>query len=131
MALTGWSCFVGDEEKKKRKKKKKKDGAAAVKASSEKVQEVQMEAEPSEQKRKHLTADCDPETTSTQKTPGKLSEKKRRRSQTAEGSESDVPPKIRKTSESETVIKEKDEADMSKFSFISFSLVHKTCNYYI
>lgn len=102
-----------DEEKKKRKKKKKKDGAAAVKASSEKVQEVQMEAEPSEQKRKHLRADCDPETTSTQKTPGKLSEKKRRRSQTAEGSESDVPSKIRKTSESEAVIKEKDEANMN------------------
>uniref|UniRef100_A0A3B5L1Z2 La-related protein 7 n=1 Tax=Xiphophorus couchianus TaxID=32473 RepID=A0A3B5L1Z2_9TELE len=93
------------------KKKKKKDGtAAAAKASAEKVQEVAMEAEPSEHKRKHVTAYCDPETSSTQKTPGKLSEKKRRRSQTAEGSESDVPSKIRKTSESETGHKEEDEA---------------------
>ncbi|XP_032439963.1 la-related protein 7 [Xiphophorus hellerii] len=98
-----------EEEKKKRKKKKKKDGTAA-KASAEKVQEVAMEAEPSEHKRKHVTAYCDPETSSTQKTPGKLSEKKRRRSQTAEGSESDVPSKIRKTSESETGHKEEDEA---------------------
>ncbi|KAM4714127.1 la-related protein 7 [Anableps anableps] len=100
-----------EEEKKKRKKKKKKDGA--VKASAEKVHEVAMEAEPSEQKRKHLTADYDSETTSTQKTPGKLSEKKRRRSQTAEGSESDVPSKIRKTSEGETGDKEIDEANMN------------------
>ncbi|MED6248609.1 hypothetical protein ATANTOWER_002623 [Ataeniobius toweri] len=102
-----------EEEKKKRKKKKKKDGAAAVKTSAEKVQEVAMEAEPSEQKKKHLTADCDPETTSTQKTPGKLSLKKRRRSKTGEGSESDVPSKIRRTSESETGDKEKDEANMN------------------
>ncbi|MEQ2304980.1 hypothetical protein AMECASPLE_032805 [Ameca splendens] len=102
-----------EEEKKKRKKKKKKDGAAAVKTSAEKVQEVAMEAEPSEQKKKHLTADCDPETSSTQKTPGKLSLKKRRRSKTGEGSESDVPSKIRRTSESETGDKEKDEANMN------------------
>ncbi|XP_008434079.1 la-related protein 7 [Poecilia reticulata] len=102
-----------DEEKKKRKKKKKKDGTAAAKASAEKVQEVAMEAEPSEPKRKHVSADCDPETSSTQKTPGKLSEKKRRRSQTAEGSEGDVPSKIRKTSESDTGHKEEDEASMN------------------
>ncbi|XP_038130325.1 la-related protein 7 [Cyprinodon tularosa] len=102
-----------EEEKKKRKKKKKKDGAVAIKASAEKVQEAAMEAEPSEQKRKHLTADCDPESTGTQKTAGKFSEKKRRRSQTVEGSESDLPAKIRKISESETGDEEKDEANMN------------------
>lgn len=69
-----------------------------------------MEAEPSEQKRKRSTAgDCEPEVAGTQKTPGKLSEKKRRRSQTAEASESEVPYKIRKKSESDAGEKEKDE----------------------
>lgn len=63
----------------------------------EDVKEQMMEAEPSEQKRKRSATD--PEV-NTQRTPGKLSEKKRRRSQTAEGSESDVPSKIKKTSES-------------------------------
>lgn len=119
----GGHAPIGEEEKKKRKKKKKKDGAVAIKASAEKVQEAAMEAEPSEQKRKHLTADCDPESTGTQKTAGKLSEKKRRRSQTVEGSESDLPAKIRKISESETGDEEKDEANTSKFSLIAVSFV--------
>ncbi|CAI5668601.1 la-related protein 7 isoform X2 [Oreochromis niloticus] len=84
-----------EEEKKKRKKKKKKEGATAQ-APAEEVKEQAMEAEAAEQKK-----DFDPEATGAHKTPGKLSEKKRRRSHTAEGSESDVPSKIRKTSESE------------------------------
>ncbi|XP_028284909.1 la-related protein 7 [Parambassis ranga] len=86
-----------EEEKKKRKKKKKKEGAT-VQTPVEEVKEQAMEAEPSEQKRKRSATE--PEVSNTQRTPGKLSEKKRRRSQTAEGSESDVPSKIRKTSES-------------------------------
>ncbi|XP_051285190.1 la-related protein 7 isoform X2 [Dicentrarchus labrax] len=90
-----------EEEKKKRKKKKKKEGAS-VQAPAEEAKEQAMEAEPTEQKRKRSAAgDYELEAATTQKTPGKLSEKKRRRSQTAEGSESEVPSKIRKTSESE------------------------------
>uniref|UniRef100_A0AAX7W403 La-related protein 7 n=1 Tax=Astatotilapia calliptera TaxID=8154 RepID=A0AAX7W403_ASTCA len=84
-----------EEEKKKRKKKKRKEGATAQ-APAEEVKEQAMEAEAAEQKK-----DFDPEATGAHKTPSKLSEKKRRRSHTAEGSESDVPSKIRKTSESE------------------------------
>ncbi|KAM4537087.1 la-related protein 7 [Odontesthes bonariensis] len=100
----------GEEEKKKRKKKKKKD-VAALQAPAEEVKELAMEAEPSEQKRKHSEAEgFDPEVTSTEKTPGRVSEKKRRRSQAAEGSDSDVPSKIRKTSECESGDKEKDGA---------------------
>ncbi|XP_012720381.2 la-related protein 7 [Fundulus heteroclitus] len=103
-----------EEEKKKRKKKKKKEvAAAAVKTPAEKVQEVAMEAAPSEQKRKPLAGGGDPEAGGAQKTAGKLSEKKRRRSQTAEGSESDVPSKIRKTSQSEPGDEEKQETSMS------------------
>uniref|UniRef100_A0A669DED5 La-related protein 7 n=1 Tax=Oreochromis niloticus TaxID=8128 RepID=A0A669DED5_ORENI len=71
----------------------------------EEVKEQAMEAEAAEQKK-----DFDPEATGAHKTPGKLSEKKRRRSHTAEGSESDVPSKIRKTSESEGGEREKDGA---------------------
>lgn len=70
-----------------------------------------MEAEAAEQKK-----DFDPEATGAHKTPSKLSEKKRRRSHTAEGSESDVPSKIRKTSESEGGEREKDGARSSKSS---------------
>uniref|UniRef100_A0AAX7SMM5 La-related protein 7 n=1 Tax=Astatotilapia calliptera TaxID=8154 RepID=A0AAX7SMM5_ASTCA len=80
-----------EEEKKKRKKKKRKEGATAQ-APAEEVKEQAMEAEAAEQKK-----DFDPEATGAHKTPSKLSEKKRRRSHTAEGSESDVPSKIRKT----------------------------------
>lgn len=67
-----------------------------------------MEAEPSEQMRKHSAAvEFEPAVATTQKNVGKLSEKKRRRSQTADGSESEVPSKMRKTSESEGGGKEK------------------------
>ncbi|XP_023255358.1 la-related protein 7 [Seriola lalandi dorsalis] len=100
-----------EEEKKKRKKKKKKDGAT-LPTSAEETKEQAMEAEPSEEKRKHSAAgDFEPDVASAQKTPGKLSEKKRRRSQTVEGSDSDVPAKIRKTSESELGKKEKAKTD--------------------
>ncbi|XP_041634772.1 la-related protein 7 isoform X2 [Cheilinus undulatus] len=96
-----------EEEKKKRKKKKKKDGTT-VQTSAEESKEPAMEAEPSEQKNKRLAAgDFDSEVTSTQKTPGKLSDKKRRRSQTAEGTESEAPSKMRRLGESEGV-QEKD-----------------------
>ncbi|XP_008292474.1 la-related protein 7 [Stegastes partitus] len=96
-----------EEEKKKRKKKKKKEGATVQLPAGE-AKEQAMEAEPSEQKRKRsVSGDLDPEVTNSQKAPGKLSEKKRRRSHTAEASDSDVPSKIRKTSESESGGKEK------------------------
>lgn len=96
-----------EEEKKKRKKKKKKEGATAQ-TSAEEAKEQAMEAEPSEAKRKRSAAeDFESEVAVTLKTPDKLSEKKRRRSQMAEGSESEVPSKMRKTSESEGE-KEKD-----------------------
>ncbi|XP_062240413.1 la-related protein 7 [Platichthys flesus] len=97
----------GEEEEKKRRKKKKKKEGATVPMSAE-AKEQSMEEEPSEEKRKHsAVGDFQPEGGSTHKTPAKLSEKKRRRS-TLEGSESDVPSKIRKTSESES--REKDVA---------------------
>lgn len=73
-----------------------------------------MEAEPSEQKKKRPTAECEVEVAATQKTQDKLSEKKRRRSQTAEGSESEVPSKIRKTSESEGGETEKNVTQTGK-----------------
>lgn len=97
-----------EEEKKKRKKKKKKEVATVQPA--EEVKELVMDAEPSGQKKKHSGAgDFDPKVISPHKTPGKVSEKKRRRSHAAEGSESDVPSKIRKTSETETGDKERVE----------------------
>lgn len=67
-----------------------------------------MEAEAAE-----LKKESEPEASGTHKTPAKLLEKKRRRS-TAEGSESDVPSKMRKTSESEAGEKQKDGAQSSK-----------------
>uniref|UniRef100_A0A8D3C287 La-related protein 7 n=1 Tax=Scophthalmus maximus TaxID=52904 RepID=A0A8D3C287_SCOMX len=97
-------------EKKKRKKKKKKEGAT-LPMPAEEAKEWAMEAEPSEQKRKHSAAgDVEPEATSAHKTPGKLSEKKRRRSQTVEGSDCEVPSKMRKNSQSEGGEKERDVA---------------------
>ncbi|AWO97700.1 putative la-related protein 7 isoform 3 [Scophthalmus maximus] len=99
-----------EEEKKKRKKKKKKEGAT-LPMPAEEAKEWAMEAEPSEQKRKHSAAgDVEPEATSAHKTPGKLSEKKRRRSQTVEGSDCEVPSKMRKNSQSEGGEKERDVA---------------------
>lgn len=86
-----------------------------MQAPAEGATEQVMEAEPSEQKRKRSAAvEFDPEVDTTEKTPGKVSEKKRRRSHTAEGSESDVPSKIRKTSEGGE--KGEDETEMSKCS---------------
>ncbi|XP_047429260.1 la-related protein 7 [Mugil cephalus] len=106
------SAQSGEEEEKKKKKKKKKKEGATGQTSTQEVKEQAMEAEPSEQKQKHSAAveDSGPEFADAPKISGKLSEKKRRRSQTAEGSESDVPSKIRKTSESESREKEKDVA---------------------
>ncbi|CAN9509522.1 unnamed protein product [Ophioblennius macclurei] len=104
-----------EEEKKKRKKKKKKEGAS-VQVPAEEAKEQAMEDEPSVQKRKTSTSAAvaameglESELSGTQKTAGKLSEKKRRRSQTAELSESDVPSKMRKTSESKSE-KERESA---------------------
>ncbi|XP_018546199.1 la-related protein 7 [Lates calcarifer] len=93
----------GEEEEKKKKKKKKKKESSAAPVAAEEAKEQAMDAEPSEHKRKHqAVGDFEPDIASAQKTLGKLSEKKRRRSQTVEGSESDIPSKIRKTSESES-----------------------------
>ncbi|KAM6909531.1 la-related protein 7 [Xenentodon cancila] len=103
---------VEEEEKKKRKKKKKKEGTT-VQTPAEDVKELGMETEPSEQKQKRSSErNFDPEVTSPQKTPGKPSEKKRRRSQTAEESERGVPSKMRKRSESESGAKDRDGAKM-------------------
>lgn len=95
-------CFshvfvLGEEEKKKRKKKKKKDATAAQvpSASKEQGKETVMELEEAVPKRK-----CSANESDDQKPPAKVSEKKRRRSHTADGTESHVPSKIRKTSES-------------------------------
>ncbi|XP_010792876.1 la-related protein 7 [Notothenia coriiceps] len=97
-----------EEEKKKRKKKRKRDSATAQ-TSTEESKEQEMEAEPSEHKRKRSsTGDFKSEDPGTLKTPDKLSEKKRRRSQTAEGPESEIPSKMRKTSKCEAGEKEKD-----------------------
>lgn len=94
-----------EEEKKKRKKKKKKE----AQTPAEETKEQAMEADPSEQKAKRsATGEFEPEVAVAQKTPGKLSDKKRRRSQTAEGSESEVPSKMRKTCENDAGEKEKD-----------------------
>ncbi|XP_029027793.1 la-related protein 7 isoform X2 [Betta splendens] len=80
-----------EEEKKKKKKKKKKEGAT-VPMSTEETKEQVMEAEVSEPKRKRSAESAAAGARSTVK----LSEKKRRRSQ---ASESEVPSKIRKTTE--------------------------------
>ncbi|XP_068569573.1 la-related protein 7 [Cebidichthys violaceus] len=98
-----------EEEKKKRKRKKKKEGST-LQTSSEESKEREREAEPSALKRKRsATGDFESDVATALKPPDKLSEKKRRRSQTAEGSESDVPSKIRRTSESEA-----GEKDLTK-----------------
>ncbi|XP_037336366.2 la-related protein 7 [Pungitius pungitius] len=97
-----------EEEKKKRKRKKKKEGAASQ-TLAEESKERSGEAEPSAPKRRRSAAgDSESDVAATHKTPDKLSEKKRRRSQTAEGSGSDVPSKIRRTSESKAGEKDKD-----------------------
>ncbi|KAM9426503.1 la-related protein 7 [Pholidichthys leucotaenia] len=99
---------AGEEEKKKRKKKKKKE-SSTVQMSVDVKEEV-MEAEPSGQKRK----EPETEVPTTQKTPGKLSEKKRRRSQTTEAPEETLPSKIRKIAETEE--KEVDVAGTSSLA---------------
>ncbi|XP_034712832.1 la-related protein 7 [Etheostoma cragini] len=76
-----------EEEKRKRKKKKKKEGATVQPPAGE-AKEQAMEAEPSEQKGKPSGV------VGAQKTPDKPPEKKRRRSQTAEGSEGELLCKL-------------------------------------
>ncbi|XP_026168347.1 la-related protein 7 [Mastacembelus armatus] len=99
----------GEEEEKKKKKKKKKKEVATVPTPAEEAKEPMMEAEPSEQKRKcSEEGTLEPQAVSIQKTPGKLSEKKRRRSQTVDGSDNELPSKIRKTSENASEEKEED-----------------------
>lgn len=120
-------CSVGEEEKKKRKKKKKKD-SSVVHAPMEKAQEIAMVTEPSEENRKPPTAGCDPEPSSAQKASAKA-EKKRRRSQTAEGSESYVPSKIRKTSCNESEEKESGGEKISE-SFLLQLLIQQQQKHY-
>ncbi|XP_030018531.1 la-related protein 7 isoform X1 [Sphaeramia orbicularis] len=100
----------GEEEEKKRRKKKKKKASTSAQTSADESKEQVMEEEPTEQRKK--SSAVDPEAPSTQKALGKVSEKKRRRSQTVDGSESGLPSKIRKTSESETG----EESDLTKTS---------------
>ncbi|KAM9836945.1 la-related protein 7 [Aulostomus maculatus] len=103
-----------EEEKKKRKKKKKKDAAAVQTPAEDRA----MEAEPSEQKKRKRSAagDSEQDVIGGQRAPGKLSEKKRRRSQTAEGSETETPAKIRRTSVSEAgeIIKSREPPSESE-----------------
>lgn len=85
-----------------------------------------MEEEPTEQRRKSSAVDA--EVPSTHKAPGKVSEKKRRRSQTLDGSESGLPSKIKKTSESETG--EESGVTKSSKSFITMK-THKKMFYFL
>ncbi|XP_074518187.1 la-related protein 7 [Halichoeres trimaculatus] len=98
-----------EEEKKKKKKKRKKDSTSSQIPAEESKEQV-IEAEQPKRKR---SADSDPEASSPQKTPGKVLDKKRRRSLAAEGSESEAPSKIRRTSESDGV-EQKKEKDVTK-----------------
>uniref|UniRef100_A0A3P9KWN7 La-related protein 7 n=1 Tax=Oryzias latipes TaxID=8090 RepID=A0A3P9KWN7_ORYLA len=98
-----------EEEKKKRKKKKKKDASTAETPAGE-VKE--METEALQPKKKHSAAkDSEKRAANPEREQSKVSEKKRRRSQTAEGAESEVPSKIRKRSCSESGEKEKEKSD--------------------
>ncbi|XP_008324472.1 la-related protein 7 [Cynoglossus semilaevis] len=105
----------GEEEEKKKKKKKKKRDSTTSHKSVEEVKPQLMETQPSERKKKQSAArDLEPELVVTTKTVVKVSEKKRRRSQTVEGTDTELPSKIRKTSESESGVKEKNVADQPK-----------------
>lgn len=81
----------GEEEEKKKRKKKKKKSSVSLQNSVNDGKEQPMEAESTGQMKKSET-----EASGTQKTPSK--EKKRRRSQTADTSEGELPSKMRKTS---------------------------------
>lgn len=88
-----------------------------VRAPAAEVKGEVVEAEPSEQKRrKRPPAGLELDAGATQKTSGKLSEKKRRRSQAAEASESEAPSKIRKMSEGKGGRTDKDGTENSKWS---------------
>ncbi|XP_076000019.1 la-related protein 7 isoform X2 [Genypterus blacodes] len=106
-----------DEERKKKKKTKKKEGAH-VPAPAGQTKERPVEAEMPAQKRKSSSsvaaAESEPEVAAGPKISAKISDKKRRRSQTAEGRESGMPAKMRKTGEGEVREKVKEEAKSSK-----------------
>lgn len=106
----GFSFTAGEEEEKKKRKKKKKKEAVAQ-APADDAKEQLMEAEPPEPKRRRPAAGAESEPEAAEKRLGKL-EKKRRRSQAADGSESEVPAKMRKTRESGSG----DVAQSSKWS---------------
>nr|XP_040037668.1 la-related protein 7 isoform X1 [Gasterosteus aculeatus aculeatus]XP_040037669.1 la-related protein 7 isoform X1 [Gasterosteus aculeatus aculeatus] len=107
--VTSRSCATGEEEEKKKRKRKKKKEGAASQTLAEEPKERDKEAEPSAPKRRRSAAgDSESDVAAAHKTPNKPSEKKRRRSQTAEGSGSDVPSKIRRTSESKAGEKDQD-----------------------
>lgn len=83
----------------------------SVSAAAEENKGPVTETQPSEQKRKCPSAELEVEVSATQKT-----EKKRRRSQTAEGTESEMPSKIRKKEEGGSEEVEKDVSTSSKSS---------------
>lgn len=88
-----------------------------MQAPADETKEQPMEAAMPAQKRKpSATEVSEAEVAAVQKTPAKLSDKKRRRSQTAEGAERGTPAKMRKTSEGEVGEKAKDEAKSNKKS---------------
>lgn len=99
----------GEEEEKKKRKKKKKKEVTSVPAAAE--ENTGLVTQPSEQKRKCPSAEFEVEVSAAQKT-----EKKRRRSQTAEGTESEMPSKIRKKEEGGGEEVEKDVTVGSKSS---------------
>ncbi|XP_056156476.1 la-related protein 7 [Lampris incognitus] len=105
-----------EEEKKKRKKRKKRESASTP---ADKAKEQEMEAEPSEHQRKSSVAESfEEDIASAQKTLSKQSDKKRRRSQTAEDCEREVqgeiPSKIRRTHGSEDEEKDVTEKQMKE-----------------
>lgn len=117
--FTSFDILAGEEEeKKKRKKKKKKGEGALAQTSADEAKEQEMEAEPSERKRKRSAAqNIETEISNTLKTPAKQSDKKRRRSQTGEGSEAEVqgemPSKMKRTSEGQEPSSEKKDVTES------------------
>lgn len=119
---------LDEEEEKKRRKKKKSRGSTKEDTPSQaettvggaKEQEIESESKPSDRKRKCTAEGAEvvaPEG-GTDKAPAKRLEKKRRRSQAGESSESDVqgdmPAKLRRMSEGEEgKVKEEDKVKES------------------
>ncbi|XP_041723913.1 la-related protein 7 [Coregonus clupeaformis] len=120
------SLNTTQDEEEEEKRKKKSRGSAKEDALSQTEttvgggkQEIESESKPSDRKRKHTAEGAEGVVPAegTRKPPSKKLEKKRRRSQTGESSESDaqgdMPSKLRKTSEGkDDKVKESDGKDL-------------------